>query len=278
MSDAHPLRGKAYGHGGAPTGPVACHGYRAPVRFYYGAGDGQSQPCAAYSAIAGLVGAVESVEDVGHIRRVHADTVIGNRHDQLIVAFQRRPERNAPARIRRMDGVANDVSQRLAHPHPVEVHVREVGGYFQRQFDLSRLGLWLPALRLHAEKIADRHGFEREAQFAAVGLRKPVQIGYETAEPVHFLDDVVGRALRGLEPVPQPVRLQPYDGQRGIQLMRDVVYQPAAELALGLQVGGHTVERRAHPSQLVRGRNRQTGRIPLGNRLCRLRQRGHRRP
>ena len=163
-----------------------------------------------------------------------------------------------------MNGVAQDVSQRLAHPHPVEVHVQEVSGYLQRQFNPSSLRLWMPAVHLCGEQLANRNFFEREPQLTMVCLRKPVQISYETAQPIHFLDDVVGGALRSLKSIAQPFCLQLYDAQWRIQLMRDVVYQPPAEVALSLQAGGHPVESRTHPSQLVRGRDLAAGSYPHG--------------
>ena len=110
-----------------------------------------------------------------------------------------------------------------------------------------------------------------------VRLRKPVQIGDEASQPVHLLDDVIGCAPGGLKAIAQSLRLQQYDAQRRVQLMGDVVYQPPSELALSLQGGCHPVEGRAHPAQLVRGRDRQPGRISLGNCLGRLGQRRHRR-
>ena len=58
------------------------------------------------------------------------------------------PHYNAPAGLGAVNGIADDVSQRLAHSHRVEVHVREVTGLLQRQFNLPGLGLRLPSFRL----------------------------------------------------------------------------------------------------------------------------------
>ena len=106
-------------------------------------------------------------------------------------------------------------------------------------------------------------------------LSKPVQVSYDTAQPAHFLNDVVGRALRGLQAVAQRRCLQIYHTQRRIQLMGDIVDQPPAEVALGFQGRGHPVEGYAHPPQLIRGRDWQLGPLPLGNCLGCLGQSRH---
>ena len=85
-----------------------------------------------------------------------------------------------PAGLSAIDGVGQDVSQCLAHAHLVDDHVREVSGCLQRQFNLSSLRLWLPAIYLCGEQLVNRTRFEREPQLTMVGPRKPVQISYET--------------------------------------------------------------------------------------------------
>ena len=113
---------------------------------------------------------------------------------------------DTPARLAAMNGVAHDVSQRLAHAHPVEVASR--GGRrraVQRQCNLASLGLRLPALHLYGKQLGDRSGLEGEPQFPGICLRQRVQIADEAAQPVDLLDDVIGRALGVCSPSRSPV-------------------------------------------------------------------------
>ena len=219
--------------------------------FDYSLGDCQSQPRAGYAATERLVSAVEAVEDVGKVCGVDAYPVIDDRDSQPASVIQRCREHDIPAGLGAMNGVAQDVSQCLAYAHPVEGHIREVGAYLQRQPHLSSLRLWLPAVHLCGQQLVNRGCFGGEPQLAIVCLRKRVQISYETAQPVYFLDDVIGRAFRCLKSVAQPTCFQLYDAEWRIELMRDIAYQPLTEVTLGFQCGGHTIEGRTHASQLI---------------------------
>jgi len=84
-----------------------------------------------------------------------------------------------------------------------------------------------------------------------VGFREPVQVGYEAVQFLHFVDNVVGCAFRRLESVAQRFRFQLDDAEGRVQLVGNIVDQPAAELALSFQGGGHPVEGRTHLAQLV---------------------------
>ena len=88
----------------------------------------------------------------------------------------------------------------------------------------------------------------------------------------HLLNDVPEGFPGRLEPVPQPCCLKLYDAEGGVQFMGEVVNQPPSKLPLGFQGEGHPVEGLAHLSQLIPGRHRQQGRVPLGDGLSSLGQ------
>ena len=96
------------------------------MRLDYGSGDGQSQAGATHATTARLVSSVETVEDMGKVRRVNADAVIGDGNDQRGLALHPRTDCNAPSGIGAIDGVADDVAQRLAQAHPVQVQAGEM--------------------------------------------------------------------------------------------------------------------------------------------------------
>ena len=139
--------------------PVASYGDCAPMGLDYSSSDGQSQTCVAYPATTRLVSTVEAVEDVGKVCGVDADPVIGYRDSQRLVAFQPSPEQGLPAGLGAKKGVAQDVSQCLAHAHPVDVHIREVSGCLQRQFNPSSLRLRLPAVHVCRDQLVNRARF-----------------------------------------------------------------------------------------------------------------------
>ena len=84
------------------------------------------RPGAAYPTTASLVGTIEAVEDMGKVFSMDADPVVGDRDKQRLVSIQPDPNDDVPAGLGAIDGVADNVSQRLVHAHPVEAHVREV--------------------------------------------------------------------------------------------------------------------------------------------------------
>ncbi len=168
------IQGKAKSHGCALYKPVACHGNCAVVCFDYGSGNCQSETCAAYPTTTRLVSTVEAVEDVGKVCGINANTVIDDRDSHRLVAFQLCREHDIPARLGAMNGVDQDVSQRLAHAHPIEVHVRQNIGYQERQLNLTNLSWRPPATHLSGEQFVYRTFFECESHFAVVGLGKRV--------------------------------------------------------------------------------------------------------
>ena len=63
-----------------------------------------------------------------------------------------------------------------------------------------RASAWVwPPLHLFLKQLMDRTHFEVQPQLAVVGLRQPVEVGDQTTQPVHLLDDVVGGFFGRLE-------------------------------------------------------------------------------
>ena len=60
------------------------------MRFYDCPGDCQTQPCAPYPSDVRPVGPVEAIKDVGKVRRVDADPIIGDRNCQTLFSFKLR--------------------------------------------------------------------------------------------------------------------------------------------------------------------------------------------
>ena len=80
------------GHGGARFKNIACNCNRAAMPLDYGPGDGQTQAGAAQATAAGLVGAIEAVENVGKVCGVDADSSIGDGYNQCPAGFPIRPD------------------------------------------------------------------------------------------------------------------------------------------------------------------------------------------
>ena len=135
--------------------------------------------------VVSTLGTFAAITAGSYTTRMDAVPIIHDRYDHRHVASQLPAEHHVPASLGVLDGVPQHVSQCLAHPHTVQVHVGEVSGRIERQFNLSGLGLRLPALRLCCEKVMDRARFEGERQLPVVGLGKPVQVRHQTAQSVH---------------------------------------------------------------------------------------------
>ena len=129
------------------------------MRFDYCSGDGQSETCASDSATAGLVSAVEAVEDVGQVCGVDADSVVGDGDFQFVVVVGGCAEDDGAAGFGGMYGVAQDVAEGLAHSGAIEVPIGQVIGkvigYWGQQCDLVFRCLWSPAVDLSGEELAD---------------------------------------------------------------------------------------------------------------------------
>ena len=61
------------------------------------------------------------------------------------------------------------------------------------------------AVQLCGEQLVRRTALETEPHLTVVRLRQPVQISHKAAEPGGLVGDVVGRILRRLKSVAQPV-------------------------------------------------------------------------
>ena len=95
----------------------------------------------------------------------------------------------------------------------------EVAEGVQRQPDIPRLGLRLPAFDLCLEEIEDRTWFEGKPDLAVVRLGQPVQVGNESSQPSHLLDDVVGGFVGRLQSVAHSSGFELYDAQGSVQLV-----------------------------------------------------------
>jgi len=90
MRTASTAQRKANRHRGALSRPPTCRVDRTPMRFYDCPGDCQTQTRATDSPAAGQGGPVEAIEDLGKVRRVDVDPVIGDRDCQNLVSFKLR--------------------------------------------------------------------------------------------------------------------------------------------------------------------------------------------
>ena len=82
-----------------------------------------------------------------------------------------RPKHDTPAGLSAANGVAQKVPQRLAHAHPVEVHVQAGQGMPPATMQPGEPGIAAAAVRLCGEQLVDRARFEGEPQLTTVGLR-----------------------------------------------------------------------------------------------------------
>ena len=173
----------------------------------------------------------------------------GNRH--LSVRLHACRYHDSSTGLGMLQRVVYHVAERLAHAHPVEVEFRQRGSLLERQSDCAHPGLRLPPLQFGAEQLGNRTRRPHELQFAGVGFRQPVQVAHQVAQQGYFADDPVRPLGRLLQTVEQPLRFQLDDAQRRVQLVRQIIDQPAAQIALRVQGGGHAVERGTHLSQFV---------------------------
>ena len=102
-----------------------------------GSSDGQSQTGTAHAAITRLVRSLEAIEHMGKVCAVNPDPVIDDRESQCLVAFQLRTEHDLSSCSSGMNGVADDVAQRLAHAHPVKLQKRQAVGGLKQQLNMS---------------------------------------------------------------------------------------------------------------------------------------------
>ena len=134
------------------------------------------------------------------------------------------------------DGITDDVPQRLTYAHPVKVHVRQV-------------------IRMPAETVQPAGPGTAAATgpppfqavswtelVSSVSLDSPWSVSASQSRSVTMPLSLStspmmwSEALSGApSPSAQPLRLQANDAQRSVELVGDVVYQPPAKLALGLQ-------------------------------------------
>ena len=228
-----------------------------------GACDCQTETGAAGVPAARPVGAVQAFEQVRQVGGVDAGAVVRDGYCHLAIRVQLCGRLDPAAGIGVLQRVVHHDAERLAHAHPVEIERRQFASLPVRQLDPAQPCLRLPPLHLRGNQLRHRSRLPGKPQLARVAVRQPVQVAHQVAQHGHFPNDTVRPRGRVLQSVAQPRCLQLDHAERGVQLVGDVVDQPSAQVALGLQRGRHAVERRAHLAQFVGRGNRQKRAVAL---------------